>query len=84
MASLAGPSAAVDLNKLGELSGVGFALIGVPKSVSSTPTSESIETFFATVVDNRLLEVRLTVDQKFAAEAEAVWSLLEKTIKLAR
>ena len=84
MASLVGPSAAVDLNKLGELSGVGFALIGVPKSVSSTPTSESIETIFATVVDNRLLEVRLTVDQKFAAEAEAVWSLLEKTIKLAR
>lgn len=83
-AALVGPSATVDVNKLGDMSGVGYALIGVPKSAAGTANSESIETTFATIVDNRILEVRLTVDQKFAAEAEAVWSLLEKSLKLAR
>lgn len=82
--ALVGPSATVDVSKLGDLSGVGYALIGVPKSAAGTPNSESIETTFATIVDNRILEVRLTVDQKFSAEAEAVWALLEKTIRLTR
>ena len=82
-AGLVGPSAMVDVNKLGDLSGVGFALIGVPKRAGGAASSETIETTFASVVNNRILEVRLTVDQKFSAEAEAVWALLEKTLSMA-
>ena len=82
--AMVGPSATVDMNKLGDIAGVGFAMIGVPTSSNGKPSTESIETTFAPVVDSRLLEIRLTVDQNFAAEAEVVWALLEKSIKLGR
>ncbi len=77
-------SAAVDVKKLGALSGTGYALIGTPDAAKGFSGVESIETAFAADVDGRLLEVRLTGEQKFAADVERVWLLLAKSITVTK
>ncbi len=84
IAVMAAGSAAVDVKKLGTLNGTGYALIGTPDAAKGFSGVESIETAFAADVDGRLLEVRLTGEQKFAADVEQVWLLLAKSIKLSK
>lgn len=76
-------SAAVDVKKLGAITGTGYALLGTPDAVKGFSGIESIETAFAADVDDRLLEVRLTGEQKYASDVEQVWLLLAKSLKLA-
>ena len=83
-ATMAGPSGSVDVSTLGAIKGVGFALIGVPDAQKGLSGVESIETTFAADVPQGILEVRLTAESKFSADAEAVWALLAKTIQLAK
>jgi hypothetical protein len=75
-------SALVDVKKLGPLNGTGYALLGTPDAAKGFSGVESIETAFAADVDGRLLEVRLTGEQKYAADVERVWMLLTRSIKL--
>lgn len=82
VAVMAAGSAVVDVKKLGSINGTGYALIGTPDAAKGFSGVESIETAFAADVDGRLLEVRLTGEQKYAADVEQVWLLLAKSIKL--
>ncbi len=77
-------SAWVDVNKLGAISGAGYALIGTPDAKKGFSGVESIETLFAAELGGRLLEVRLTAEQKYSAEVEEVWTLLVQSLKLAK
>ena len=83
-ATMSGPSGSVDVSALGAIKGVGFALIGVPDAKKGLSGVESIETTFAADVPHGLLEVRLTAESKFSADAEAVWALLAKSIQLGK
>ena len=83
-AMMAGPSGSVDVSTLGAITGVGFALIGVPDAKKGLSGVESIETTFAADVPRGILEVRLTAESKFSADAEAVWALLAKSLQLAK
>ena len=83
-AKMAGPSGSVDVNALGAIKGVGFALIGVPDAQKGLSGVESIETTFAADVPHGVLEIRLTAESKFSADAEAVWMLLAKSIQLGK
>ena len=82
-AAIAGPSASVDINTLGTIKGVGFALIGVPDAKKGLSGIESIETTFAADAGSRLLDIRMTAEHKYSADAETVWVLLVKSLKLA-
>ncbi len=84
VATMAGPSGAVDVSTLGTIKGTGFALIGVPDAQKGLSGVESIETTFASDVAQGIFEVRLTAESKFSADAEAVWALLAKSIQLAK
>jgi hypothetical protein len=75
-------SAAVDVKKLGSINGTGYALLGTPDAAKGFSGIESIETAFAADVDGRLLEVRLTGEQKYSSDVEQVWLLLSKSLKL--
>lgn len=83
-AAIAGPSASVDIATLGTIKGVGFALIGVPDAKKGLSGVESIETTFAADADSRLLDVRMTAEHKYSADAETVWVLLVKSLKLVK
>jgi hypothetical protein len=75
-------SATVEVKKLGAIAGTGYALIGTPDASKGFSGIESIETMFAADASGRLLEVRLTAEQKYASDMEAAWTLLGQTIKL--
>lgn len=77
-------SAAVEVKKLGAINGSGYALIGVPDAKKGFSGIESIETFFAADSDGKLLEIRLTAEQKYSADMEAVWALLVKSMKIGK
>lgn len=77
-------SASVEISKLGPIIGAGYALIGVPDAKKGFSGVESVETAFAGSVGDRLLEVRLTAEQKYSKDMEAVWALLSESIKPAK
>lgn len=81
-AVMAPGSAVVDVKKLGNFSGTGYALLGTPDAAKGFSGVESIETAFAADFDGRLLEVRLTGEQKHSADVEQVWLLLTRTLTL--
>ena len=81
-ATMRGPIQSVDINKLGELQGAGFALVGTPDKAKGGSGVESLETTFATNVGERVLEIRLTAEQQYASDARAVWSSLVRSITL--
>lgn len=84
MATMAGQSASVDVNVLGEIKGVGFALLGAPDVKKGLSGIESFETTFAADTAHGLLEVRLGAEQKFTTDTQAVWMLLAKSMKLGK
>jgi hypothetical protein len=83
-ASMAGKTDSVELNKLGEINGAGFALIGRPDKAKGLSGVESFETTFAADVGGRILEVRLTAEQQYASEARVVWSAVGNSITFAK
>ena len=84
MATMAGKSASVDVNALGEIKGFGFALLGVPDVKKGLSGIESFETTFAADTAHGLLEVRLGAEQKFNIDTQTVWALLAKSIRLGK
>ncbi len=83
-ATMTGESGSVEVNTLGDIKGTGFAMIGVPDAKKGLSGVESIETTFAAYLPQGLLEVRLGAEQKYATDARAVWSLLAKSLTLAK
>ena len=81
-ATMRGPIQSVEINKLGELQGAGFALVGTPDKTKGGSGVESLETTFAANVGERVLEIRLTAEQQYASDARAVWSSLVRSITL--
>ena len=79
---MTGQTASVDINKLGPLNGAGFALVGVPDPKKGLSGVESFETTFASEVNGRLLEVRLTAEQQYSSDARVVWAMLAQSLKL--
>lgn len=80
--TMTGQTASVDINKLGPLNGAGFALVGVPDPKKGLSGVESFETTFASEVNGRLLEVRLTAEQQYSSDARVVWAMLAQSLKL--
>lgn len=83
-AMMTGESGSVDVNTLGAIKGAGFAMIGVPDAKKGLSGVESIETTFAADLPQGLLEVRLGAEQKYATDTRDVWSLLVKSLALAK
>ena len=83
-ATMTGESGSVEVNMLGDIKGTGFAMIGVPDVKKGLSGVESIETTFASDLPQGLLEVRIGAEQKYATDARAVWSLLAKSLTLAK
>ena len=83
-ATLRGQTASIELNQLGTINGAGFALIGTPDKAKGLSGVESLETTFAAMVGDRLLEVRLTAEQQYASEARVVWSMLARSIAVGK
>ena len=83
-ATMIGPIQSVEINKLGELQGAGFALVGTPDKAKGGSGVESLETTFATNVGKRVLEIQLTAEQQYAPDARAVWSSLVRSITLTK
>jgi hypothetical protein len=81
LSTMAGSTAAVDVNKLGSFDGFGFALIGVPDPRKSLSGIESLETTFVGDVAGRVLEVRVTSEQQYSPEARVVWATIAQSIK---
>lgn len=79
-AMIRGPIQSVEINKLSELQGAGFALVGTPDRAKGGSGVESLETTFAANVGERILEIRLTAEQQYAPDARAVWSSLVRSI----
>lgn len=84
MSAMVDGSASVPVNRLGTIPGEGYALIGTPDAKKGLSGIESIETTFFAEVGGRLLEVRLTAEQKYSSELEEVWTLLTKSMKLSK
>ena len=82
--TMVGQTASVELNKLGAINGVGFALIGVPDRKKGLSGVESLETTFAADVGDRVLEVRLTAEQQYSSDARVVWAMLAGSIKVGK
>lgn len=82
--TMAGQTASVAINKLGDLDGSGFALIGTPDSKKGLSGIESFETTFASDINGRVLEVRLTAEQQYSSEAQVVWAMLAKSLKVGK
>ena len=82
LATITGPNNSVEVNALGAIKGVGFALIGVPDAKKGFSGVESIETTFAADATAGILDVRLTAESKFSADAETTWALLARSIQL--
>lgn len=80
--TMTGQTASVDINKLGLLNGVGFALVGVPDPKKGLSGVESFETTFASEVNGRLLEVRLSAEQQYSSDARVVWAMLAQSLKV--
>lgn len=83
-ATMTGNTESIGLNKLGAITGSGFALVGTPSVAKGLASAEWLETTFAANVGNRVLEVRLTTEQQYASEARVVWSSLVNTITLTK
>lgn len=81
-AAMVGKSASVPVTKLASINGAGFALLGVPDPAKGLSGVETIETLFVGDVDGRQLEARVTSEQKFSGEAQAVWGLMSKSLQL--
>lgn len=81
-ATMIGRTESIELSKLGEISGAGFALIGTPDKAKGVFGAELLETTFAANVGDRVLEVRLTAEQQFASEARVVWASLVNSITI--
>lgn len=77
-------SASVPVTRLGAIAGEGYALIGTPDARKGFSGIESIETTFVADVGGRLLELRLTAEQKYSSELEEVWTLLTKSLKVGK
>ena len=78
------PDGLITITRLGSVSGVGFVLISTPDMKDGKPGIETIETMFAANVGGRILEVRLTAEQKYAAELEEAWSALASSITISK
>ncbi len=81
-ATMSGPSASVPINTLGAIHGAGFALLGVLDAAKGFSGLETIETFFVGDVGGRQLEAQVSAEQKYSAEAQAVWGLMSKSMTL--
>ena len=84
MATMIGQTQSIEVNKLGEINGAGFALVGTPDKAKGWSGVESLETTFAANVGERVLEVRLTADQQYSSDARVVWSSLAKSITVVK
>lgn len=84
MATMIGQTQSIEINKLGEINGAGFALVGTPDKAKGWSGVESLETTFTANVGDRLLEVRLTADQQYSSDARVVWSSLARSITLVK
>ena len=84
MATMIGQTQSIEVNKLGEINGAGFALVGTPDKAKGWSGVESLETTFAANVGERVLEVRLTADQQYSSDARIVWSSLVRSITLVK
>ena len=82
--TMVGQTASVEVNKLGAINGVGFALIGVPDRKKGLSGVESLETTFAADVGDRVLEVRLTAEQQYSSDARVVWAMLAGSIRVVK
>jgi len=81
-ASMAGATAAVDNNRFGALEGAGYALIGTPDTKKGLSGVESLDSYFVAEINGRRLEVRMTAERAYAADAQATWAMLGNTFKL--
>lgn len=79
-ATMTGQTQSVEINKLGEINGAGFALAGTPDKRKGLSGVEALETTFAANVGDRVLEVRLAAEQQYSSEARVVWSSLARSI----
>lgn len=80
--TMTGRTESIELSKLGEISGAGFALIGTPVRSKGVSGAELLETTFVANVGDRVLEVRLTAEQQFSSEARVVWASLVNSITI--
>ena len=83
-ALMTGSTQSVDINKLGEINGAGFALVGTPAKAKGGSGVEFLETTFLAPVSERLLEVRLSAEQQYSSEARVVWSSIARSITLVK
>ena len=81
-ATMIGRTESIELSKLGEINGAGFALIGTPDKTKGVSGAESLETTFVANVGGRVLEVRLTAEQQYSSEARVVWASLVNSITI--
>lgn len=72
--------ATVAVNKLGDLSGAGYASIGTTPAQPSGGGIELFECTFAAVIKGKLLTVTLTSEQKFSEDAQYLWGMLGKSL----
>ena len=84
MATLLGPIQSIEINKVGDIPGIGFVLVGTPDRAKGGSGTESLETIFAANVGERVLEIRLTAEQQYTPDARAVWSSLVRSITLTK
>ena len=80
--AMVGKTESIELNKLGDINGAGFALIGTPNKGKGLPVAELLETTFAATVGDRVLKIRLTAEQQYSSEARVVWSSLVRSITI--
>ena len=83
-ATMIGSTQSIEISKLGEINGAGFALVGTPDKAKGWSGVESLETTFAANVGDRVLEIRLTADQQYSSDARVVWSSLARSITLVK
>lgn len=82
-AAMLGKPASVEVNRLGTLAGSGYALVGTPDAKRGFSGVESLETFFATIVNGRILEVQMSAEQAHASDAQSTWALLGNSLSVA-
>lgn len=83
-ATMLGPNQSLEISRLGEINGIGFALVGTPDKAKGWSGMESLETTFVANVGDRVLELRLTAEQQYASDARAVWSSIARSITLSK
>lgn len=79
-AIMTGQTQSVEINKLGEINGAGFALVGTTDKQKGRAGVELLETIFTANIGDRVLDIRISAEQQYSSDARVVWSSLARSI----